>query len=89
MSFGREFWPHGKRINMGAFGGTIEASMSLSGAGNAADLNNDGVVDIIDFGIFANLWLRQDIVSKEDLNRNRRIDAADLEIFVNNWLWEE
>ena len=45
MSFGREFWPHGKRINMGAFGGTIEASMSLSGAGNAADLNNDGVVD--------------------------------------------
>ncbi|GAF67932.1 unnamed protein product, partial [marine sediment metagenome] len=35
-----ELWPHGKRINMGAFGGTPQASMSLSDAGNIADLNN-------------------------------------------------
>ncbi|MHC4631152.1 MAG: MBL fold metallo-hydrolase [Planctomycetota bacterium] len=28
-----ELWPHGERINMGAFGGTQEASMSLSDAG--------------------------------------------------------
>ncbi len=29
-----ELWPHGKRINMGAYGGTPQASMSLSDVGN-------------------------------------------------------
>lgn len=29
-----ELWPHGKRINMGAYGGTPEASMSPSDVGN-------------------------------------------------------
>jgi len=29
----KEPWPHGERINMGAYGGTAEASMSLSEAG--------------------------------------------------------
>jgi len=28
-----ELWPHGERINMGAYGGTSQASMSLSDAG--------------------------------------------------------
>jgi len=31
--WGEEPWPHGERINMGAYGGTAEASMSLSDAG--------------------------------------------------------
>jgi parallel beta-helix repeat protein len=31
---GYETYPHGSRINMGAYGGTIEASRSLNGAGN-------------------------------------------------------
>jgi len=34
-----ELLPNGGRINMGAYGGTPQASMSLSGAGNGADLN--------------------------------------------------
>ncbi|MBW2561176.1 MAG: right-handed parallel beta-helix repeat-containing protein, partial [Deltaproteobacteria bacterium] len=32
-----EFWPHGMRINMGAYGGTVEASMSLNSDGNVTD----------------------------------------------------
>ncbi|MHC4528332.1 MAG: right-handed parallel beta-helix repeat-containing protein, partial [Planctomycetota bacterium] len=40
-----ELWPHGKRINMGAFGGTAQASMSDSDTGNIADLDCDGSVD--------------------------------------------
>ena len=43
-----ELWPHGERINMGAYGGTAEASMSLSLVGNVADLNGDGAVGLTD-----------------------------------------
>jgi hypothetical protein len=39
-----ELWPHGKRANMGAYGNTPQASMSLSAVGCACigDLVNDG-----------------------------------------------
>jgi len=51
-----EFWPHGKRINIGAYGGTTEASMSSSYLGNAADLNNDANVDMTDYSLLAAKW---------------------------------
>jgi hypothetical protein len=89
MSFGNELWPHGRRINMGAYGGTAQASMSLSNAGNIADLNNDGIVNITDFGIFANLWMQAETLSEGDLSRNGKIDIADLQILISQWLWEE
>ena len=41
-----ESWPHGSRINLGAYGGTPQASMSLSAVGNKAAYNNDGAVDM-------------------------------------------
>jgi len=47
--------PNGARVNMGAFGGTAEASMSdwpLAG-----DLNHDGVIDFTDLAILADGWL--------------------------------
>jgi len=31
--YGDELWPHGQRLNMGAYGGTSEASLSLSTRG--------------------------------------------------------
>ncbi len=34
-----ELWPNGERINMGAYGGTPQASMSLSDTDNSADLS--------------------------------------------------
>jgi alpha-tubulin suppressor-like RCC1 family protein len=49
--------PNGGRINMGAYGGTPYASMSemvwLDG-----DINHDGMVDMIDFAMLADNWLR-------------------------------
>jgi hypothetical protein len=36
-----ELWPNGLRINMGAYGGTAEASMSASDLGAPANLNGD------------------------------------------------
>jgi hypothetical protein len=50
---GREPFPNGGLVNMGAYGGTCEASKSWFGAGPdpavvAADLNGDGRVDAED-----------------------------------------
>ena len=84
-----EFWPHGKRINMGAYGGTAEASMSLSDVGNIADLNEDDEVESQDLCLFGYDWLRDEVLLKSDLDRNGRIDLSDFSIMTFNWLWEE
>jgi hypothetical protein len=47
-----EPWPNGKRINMGAYGGTNQASKS----GSPGDLNIDNIVNFIDYALFANNW---------------------------------
>jgi hypothetical protein len=56
MHWGSELWPHGRRINMGAYGGTIEASMSDSNAGLLADVDNNGIVDFYDYAKLAGQW---------------------------------
>ncbi len=84
-----ELWPHGKRINMGAYGGTPQASMSLSSMGNIADLNNTDLVDYADLMAFANKWLCRKILLPEDLNRDGIVNFIDFTILANNWLWEQ
>ena len=51
-----ELWPHGVRVNMGAYGGTLQASRSLSDAGNVADVNRNGIVDSVDMCIMVDHW---------------------------------
>jgi hypothetical protein len=51
-----ELWPHGIRANMGAYGGTFQASRSLLDAGNIADLNRDGIVDSEDVCMMVDYW---------------------------------
>jgi hypothetical protein len=80
-----ELWPHGKRINMGAYGGTAEASMSLSAEGNIADLNYDNMVDVEDLYCFAEQWLVEAGTIKEDLDRNGLVDFVDFSILGQNW----
>jgi hypothetical protein len=74
-----ELWPHGKRINIGAYGGTAEASMSLSALGNIANLDNDPeeIVDIFDIAIFASQWCLRDMPLSADIDRNGRVDFLD------------
>ena len=84
-----ELWPHGKRINMGAYGGTAEASMSTSLVGNISDLDLNDVVNLLDFGIFAKHWLNNKPFSRTDFDRDMDIDILDLKILVENWLWQE
>lgn len=61
-SIGWEPYPNGGRINMGAYGGTEEASKSYFGTPVcdkpiAGDVNGDCKVDFIDFAIMAYHWL--------------------------------
>jgi len=78
-----ELWPNGRRINMGAYGGTGQASMN----GNPADFDIDGSVNFVDFAEFSNKWSAK-VPCIEDLTNNGVVDFADLRMFADNWLWQ-
>ena len=84
-----ELWPHGKRINMGAYGGTPQASMSALDLGNVADLNNDNSVNYMDMMLFTDKWPFEEVLLAEDLNRDGFVSFIDFAIFADNWHWEQ
>ena len=84
-----ELWPHGKRINMGAYGSTLQASMSLSTAGNAADSNNDDVVDVKDLVLLTDRWLADEVLLPEDINRDGLVNFPDFAELAQSWLWQQ
>jgi predicted outer membrane repeat protein len=84
-----ELWPHGKRINMGAFGGTPQASKSRSDAGNIADLDCSGAVDGVDLKLITDKWLDQQLLLAEDFNRDGLVNGWDFSILADNWAWNE
>lgn len=79
-----ELWPHGKRINAGAYGGTAESSMSLSSVGNIANLDDDvnDIVDGIDLGLFVERWCYEEPLLAENLDRNGLVNFVDFAIFA-------
>jgi len=79
-------WGENLRINMGAYGGTAEASMGLPGWALLADLTNDGIVDFVDLAAFVNYWLETGECIPSDLNRSQSVDFSDFAIFAENWL---
>lgn len=83
--FSSELWPHGQRINLGAYGGTSQASWSLSVAGDVADLNANGIVGPDDVALFAAKWLAPDDLLAEDVNRNGGVDFSDFAILAQSW----
>ena len=52
---GEERLPNGRRVNIGAYGGTAYGSMSEWPL--AGDLNRDGTVNLIDFAWVSEEWL--------------------------------
>ena len=79
-----EPWPNGKRMNMGMYGGTGQASKS----GNLADFDVSGAVNFVDFAALADKWAIQgDFI--EDLSGNDVIDYTDVNVFAENWLWQK
>jgi len=83
-AYAGEPWPHGRRINIGAYGGTGQASMN----GNRADFNIDGTVNLVDFAEFARQWLNNE-PCVEDMTGDGKVNSSDLVIFGYNWLWQE
>jgi hypothetical protein len=78
-----EQWPNGKRINMGAYGRTNQASKN----GNLADFDVNGVVNLSDLMEFSSKWL-DDQGGIVNLDLIGRVDFLDFAIFGENWLWE-
>ncbi len=85
VNYGDELWPHGKRINMGAYGGSIQASLSLSNEGDIRDINRDEMVTLNDALLLIGKWNSVKSPLKEDLNLDGIVDANDLVFFDGNW----
>ncbi|MHC4616695.1 MAG: choice-of-anchor Q domain-containing protein [Planctomycetota bacterium] len=74
------------RINMGAYGGTSQASMGPHGWALPADLNNDGIVNWPDFGGQAEGWQKTADEQPGDANRDGVVNMTDLALLAEGWL---
>jgi len=54
---------------------------------NIADLNENRGVNLADYVIFAQQWLKTDGNLVGDFDDSGQVDWFDLKIFTNNWLW--
>ena len=79
-------WGQNLRINMGAYGGTAEASMPPYNWALLADLTNDGTVNFEDYAAQAIDWLESESEQPSDLNRDGTVDIADLALLTEDWL---
>jgi hypothetical protein len=80
-----ELWPHGRRINLGAYGGTPEASMSLSALGSIVDLVPDGLVNARDLLVLTRKWLVKDTLLAADVNRDGVTSLRDFAVLARSW----
>ncbi len=78
--------PNNVRINMGAYGGTAEASKPPANWGLLADLTNDGIGSFQDLAYIAGDWQKTTSLQPGDLNRDGTVNWADAALFVDDWL---
>ncbi len=82
--------PNGGRINIGAYGGTVEATSSDILRPVPSDADGDLEVNLVDFAILADNWgLEGENIKnkKADADNNNIVDARDLSILNKFWLW--
>jgi hypothetical protein len=79
-------WGVNLRINMGAYGGTNQASMPPHDWALSADLNNDGTVNFVDFAYQTQDWLTTAPEQPGDVNRDRVLNMMDLALLAEGWL---
>jgi hypothetical protein len=73
------------RVNMGVYGGTIQASMPPHGWALLADLNNDGTVGTVDLAGQAQDWVSSARERPGDLNRDGLVNIADFALLADEW----
>lgn len=81
--------PDGFQINLGYFGGTSQASLSLR---NAADLNKDGSVDFYDYALLTSFWMQSKPsldIGPLPLGNDGIIDSKDLSLIAEFWLSQD
>jgi predicted outer membrane repeat protein len=78
--------PNNLRINMGTYGGTAEASMAPYDWALLCDVDNNGVVDFIDYAHLSSIWTEDDDESFADFNRDSVISILDVALMTNDWL---
>lgn len=52
---------------------------------DSADLNQDGVVNLLDFSLLARQFGKKDYKGKEDINRDGKVDILDFSILAARW----
>ena len=81
-------WGENVRLNMGAYGGTGEASMGPPGWTLLSDLNNDGMVNLVDYALQELDWQKEGVGLAGDLNRDGMVNLADVNLLQLEWLLE-
>jgi beta propeller repeat protein/parallel beta-helix repeat protein len=79
-------WGRNVRIDMGAYGGTAEASIAPHGWEPLADINNDGIVDLRDFALQARGDFGLLTPNPADLTRDKTVNLSDLAELAQCWL---
>jgi len=79
-------WGENTRINMGAYGGTTEASIGPHKWVLLSDITNSGICDIDDLAYFTKLWLNTGEELYTDFDRDGEIDFGDFALLANDWL---
>jgi len=78
-----ETFAHGSRINMGAYGGTSEASRTYLVSTMVEDLDGNQFVDIGDLAILLSYWLQNEV--PYDLSGDGVVDFKDYALIASNW----
>ena len=82
-------WGLNLRANMGAYGGTAQASMAIPGWCLQSDTDNDGRVDMKELIMLRDQWLVWEIrESYCDFNRDGIVNLGDYQVLAKEWLKE-
>ena len=75
------------RKNLGAYGGTAQASQTPEGWSLLCDVNNDGMVDFAEFALLAAGWQQEaQSPADGDFNVDQYVSALDMVMLCEEWL---
>ncbi len=79
-------WGQNIRINMGAFGGTEQASIPPLGWAILTDYNNDGIANFTDFAVWSENYGYMAAEPPTEPNTAPTLNAVDLALLADRWL---